>query len=681
MKCSIKHIGLIDKNDTIHSVEFTEGVNVITGRSSTGKSAIIEIFDYCFGSSEFTIPNGVITKNASIYFVVLKFQKSYVVLGRTSDSRKAYLNEVSEFTSLDDICTEYFNEDISYTLDNFKKMLGHFFGITIDEPEEDTENRKYRKNNAKKARPSVRDYTSFMLQHQNLVTNKHSLFYRFDEKQKRERVIEYFKIFAGFVTEEYFIKMQELNDKEDELRKLTVLRDNETERSENIKAEIKRILKEYIAITGTSIIEGSIEKELLNPSKFIAKILDSAIVLDVDSDEYVCQLKDLNVNRNKILASLREQNVKLGHVKSSIKYAESFEEEMNSVISGTEASVTVSKCPFCNELNIHNHDEINKLSEAMLWLNNELSLTPYAIDSFRSEQRVIEKEITNFKEQLQIIDNEIDAINSITAQLNDNRSIEEQSLRCKLRLEILLDSLSDTSGDIDSRIESLNRAICDLKEYIKNNFDVEQKNREAKSYIEKSMKEIGSKLDFESYFKPINLKFDFNSFDLYHENSQNKRIYLRSMGSGANWLYCHLSLFLSFSRLFCHLGDKCCIPPILFLDQPSQVYFPVTIKDTKQEFDAKELKDKEGESDKATSDLQNVENFFKEIVLFTKETLRLTGMEPQIIITDHADHLNLNLDNIKFEDLVNGRRWRLKNEGLIKGIETNDDSDDIAIED
>ena len=59
-----------------------------------------------------------------------------------------------------------------------------------------------------------------MLQHQNLIANKHSLFYRFDEKEKREQTIEQFKIFAGYVSQEYFTKRQELNEIEIELKRL-----------------------------------------------------------------------------------------------------------------------------------------------------------------------------------------------------------------------------------------------------------------------------------------------------------------------------------------------------------------------------------------------------------------------------------------------------------------------------
>lgn len=61
METRIKYLGLIDKDGKRHGVSLHEGLNVVTGRSSTGKSAIIEIFDYCMGADVDTIPKGVIT--------------------------------------------------------------------------------------------------------------------------------------------------------------------------------------------------------------------------------------------------------------------------------------------------------------------------------------------------------------------------------------------------------------------------------------------------------------------------------------------------------------------------------------------------------------------------------------------------------------------------------------------
>lgn len=71
MRSYIKYMGIMDQYGNCHHIDMHEGLNIITGRSSTGKSAIIELFDYCTGSADNTIPSGVITENASLYFVVL----------------------------------------------------------------------------------------------------------------------------------------------------------------------------------------------------------------------------------------------------------------------------------------------------------------------------------------------------------------------------------------------------------------------------------------------------------------------------------------------------------------------------------------------------------------------------------------------------------------------------------
>ena len=97
----------------------------------------------------------------------------------------------------------------------------------------------------------------------------------------------------------------------------------------------------------------------------------------------------------------------------------------------------------------------------------------------------------------------------------------------------------------------------------------------------------------------------------------------------------------------------------MFLDQPSQVYFPATI-DTASEFNAKDLKEKEGKE--ADDDLQAVTNLFTQIVNTLYSMQQDYGFMPQIIISDHADHLDL--EQFNFEDFV-VCRWRGKNEGFI----------------
>lgn len=132
------------------------------------------------------------------------------------------------------------------------------------------------------------------------------------------------------------------------------------------------------------------------------------------------------------------------------------------------------------------------------------------------------------------------------------------------------------------------------------------------------------------------------------------------MGSGANWLYSHICLFLSILKYFASLGDSAKVPSILFLDQPSQVYFPATIDINEEKFDAEKLKQLENKT--ADEDLKAVTNLFVQIINVINSIHEEFGFMPQIIISDHADYLNLG--KYDFDNYV-VCRWRGKDQGFI----------------
>ena len=131
------------------------------------------------------------------------------------------------------------------------------------------------------------------------------------------------------------------------------------------------------------------------------------------------------------------------------------------------------------------------------------------------------------------------------------------------------------------------------------------------------------------------------------------------MGSGANWLYCHITLFLALHQYFIeleHNGFNVAIPSILFLDQPTQVYFPNFQHDNAEIFDTKDIANLE-HKENIDVDIKAVTNLFIRLVQYCHNLERQYGYAPQIIITDHAD--NLDLGDYKFESFVKSR-WRTR---------------------
>ena len=212
----------------------------------------------------------------------------------------------------------------------------------------------------------------------------------------------------------------------------------------------------------------------------------------------------------------------------------------------------------------------------------------------------------------------------------------------------------------EEKFKDIKKRIEEIEKVLQKRYNVEHKLEEAEAFINHSMNEIGRKLDFEASYQPINLYFDIHTFELYHLKDNQTKVYLRSMGSGANWLYSHICLFLSILKYFASLGDKALVPSILFLDQPSQVYFPSTVDVNEEKFDANKLKELENKS--ADEDLNAVTNLFVQIINVINSIEENYGFLPQIIISDHAD--NLDLGKFDFNSYV-VRRWRGKNQGFI----------------
>jgi len=281
----------------------------------------------------------------------------------------------------------------------------------------------------------------------------------------------------------------------------------------------------------------------------------------------------------------------------------------------------------------------------------------------------VQRNIEVVSRALTELSQQITEIEKAEKKLEEQRSLYESVLMQKAKLFALLDTLNMADdADLENQIKDLNGQIKDITKELKK-YDVQRGLVNASAKVNEYMADIGNHFEFEASYKPINLHFSFETFELYHLTPENEKIYLRSMGSGANWLYCHVTLFLALHKYFAELGDKCAIPSILFLDQPTQVYFPNFNRDTSESFEEQKSQEAKQRTEKerhVDEDIKAVENLFSRLSIYCNELEVNYGFSPQIIVTDHADNLTLS-NGVLFESLVNGNRWRMR--GLIHPIQ------------
>ncbi|MGL5828186.1 MAG: DUF3732 domain-containing protein, partial [Angustibacter sp.] len=76
-------LGVYGLNYERRDVEFRTGaLNILTGKSKTGKSAILDIAEYCLGRDTVTIPTGIISDNARWYYLLVQFASGRVLICR-----------------------------------------------------------------------------------------------------------------------------------------------------------------------------------------------------------------------------------------------------------------------------------------------------------------------------------------------------------------------------------------------------------------------------------------------------------------------------------------------------------------------------------------------------------------------------------------------------------------------
>ena len=672
MNARLLHIGVLDHDGKTHGVSLKPGVNVITGKSSTGKSALIEIFDYCFGSSEFTVPVGVITETSTIYFIALQVNSAFLVLARRPNDSKGFFREEADIKPVESINKfgpNYFEDQFFLPKDEFKAQLTAAFGVTVVDVDEDPDARSRRRHNSRAPAPSARSFSSYMLQHQNLVANKHAVFYRFDQLQKREQAIEHLKVFLGFADQEYFYKSQELMKKERELRQLALSLPKKADEVDRLVARIADLVDEYESATGREC-PVSIEDLKSKPKSSLRLLHNKKLEVTETSNKHAIMREQAKDKLRQHTATLRSHQHKLEAISHSIKFAQQYSRDTENTATPDEIEIKVSSCPFCGSQHNSMEAEANRLVDAVNWLNNELSCSLQRIRGLEEDKRSTTEAIEEEKAQVHRYKGIIERIDRQTETISQARTQYELGVEVQLRLEQAIEQLVDLKATgTDDRIKNLKDEIERERRYLAENYNMEQKLQEAEKRIGELLFEIGKRFEFESTYTPIRLHFDLGTFDLWHETEKKEKVYLRSMGSGANWLGCHLVLFLALHRYFCERADKCTIPPIMFFDQPSQVYFPSVI-DSGAEFLPDELakNDATRRPDRQVDeDVRAVTNVYDQFVTYCREVEAETGIMPQIIVTDHADHLVLKEENGKFENLVR-KRWRTTGTGFIDRV-------------
>lgn len=625
MKSYIKAIVLFNKDGEKRTVPLTQGVNIITGQSKTGKSALVEIIDYCLCSTRCTIPKGRITDFAVLYALVMVINENTYIVARKKweDGNKMFFSKEDLNYSADQLELDYFSSMTPLYPKEVQAEIECALGLLV------TNMASTDDDAGKKA--SLRNMVSYMFQHQNLMASKFALFYRFSDYYKRKDVIEQFPVFAGIIGQEYYSDLIQLGNLKAQLKRKYKKQKTNEKSTAYIRENLTPLIKDYYALLGQDFNEDMPVQKMIRLAAKLPEFDDSQLFGEEKITE---RYNALNAQLENLRDEEREILLRIQKLESVSNTGNTFSDMLKELKQQTDAAEIASVdyvCPLCGH-DCHNISETDlRILEATEWLDQELQLTEKYTSDFSEDLRKLNDIHSQIEEQIQDVWRQIKTIEKKFISSKELVSKREKINYAKAK--ILLYAEMSSSGlfeTVDEDIRDLEQAIKVLEEKIQG-FDVEAKKAKAQVFLSNNMNRLAKTLDFEKEYQPINLNFGLldETFDIYQHQNGREKIYLYEMGSGANWVSCHIALFLSFLHYF-SIQEKSPMPLFMFFDQPSQVYFPQGDKDAKEVTQA---------------DISAVNKMYKTIFDEINLIGTNTGFLPQIIIVDHVDGKDLECKN------------------------------------
>ena len=636
---NILEIILYSHEGQVRRLKFrARGLNIITGRSSTGKSALSTIVEYCMGRSTFLVPEGPIQDKVAWYGVLFGFSGEQVFVGKPRPENGGASCSLAMIKRGASIALPTFDElSVNGNDDSVVTLLSELLGIPTNSvivPESQSR---------APFEVSIKHAPFFVFQKQNLITSADQLFYRQNEQFLPQAIKDSLPVFLGIAPDDRLEIEADLRKKRRDLKLLQKEIDaaNDFFESANEKATSLLIEARQVGIIPkASVSEGETEaldvlqsclswtpRELPDEDLSVIASLEEALAL---------LLEQRTTERRSLEAAENFRNKEDGF---SDEVAEQ-KSRLESIGSLPREKVDGGRSwPFAPDSLLPDEPMAKCLIAELESLEEELK-------SVEGERSKIDAYTVGIRNRISEISDKIKATqahlaaaiaaNEAIAQLGDrNASAARVIGRISWFLE--QDPPEEMDDDSDRKVKRLLSEISQLEKDLGFS-DFDERLNSVLNVISRGIGDFVKELEAEFSDHPIRL--DLKKMTLVIDRD-GKPVPMSRTGGGANQLAYHLGAMLSLHSYAAKYDHP--LPSFLFLDQPTQVYFP------------SETYEKAGGDIGATeaqlsgdADMEKVRSLFK--MLHRVAEREAPGL--QIIVSEHA-----NLADEWFQDALVEAPW------------------------
>lgn len=560
-------------------------VNVITGSSSTGKSNIYAIIDYCLLSGRPNIVYPVINENARWYGLEFYIGDKFFAIARKRPTVDVVPPEL--YLLHEPFSESFYPTSYNSHVNDARRELDKAFG--------------YKSNKDLFYRSSF----VFNALTENIITSPYDFlnykFYGIDMFEKKEDRCKFVESVLTPDVEQITKvseELKELQKKKNDYDRYKRSLENKTDGFNELLVQLVNMCIDAQLLTEN--IKDNPDEDLILALK---QILEENTVPKEEKDKYDEEFKTLQEKHSRISLQLtninrtkkeQEEYIKsLGLVEDSLKPVEVLHEKITSQGSNMWTSHVINSLKGSLEKISSNKQHIEALpfvsEQAVHSLESQLKSIENRMELITKQKGSLYQQVNNFK-IIGILESKID---ELTKLWRNKQKIESKNIEI----------FSEEDAHRISVLEQMKDAI-------------EQKQLTTIPKLNECIQHIFDGFQYMEHYEHCYTKYDIKQERLMLNNGKSILNY-DVIGSQSNYMFLHLCFFLGIHRYFFENLNIRHIGQFLFIDQPSIPYYA-------------------GSEDVKTTDKEKLLDAFAGINRFMKYVIEEKKEQFQIILVEHA---------------------------------------------
>lgn len=566
----ILELVLYGNNGEKRTLAFNVGrVNIITGKSKSGKSAVGDIIEYCMGGESCNVAEGVVRESVAWYGLLLQSgsKRLFVARENPKPGRQCTSHCHYEVGGVDLHSPSKPDFESNADVGAVERALTGFAGISenIHTPDAGETRRPLEAN--------IRHALFYCFQSQDEVAARSLLFHRQNELFIAQAIKDTLPYFLGAVSDDEISLMAQRRELNRELTKLK-------KKISDVKATNDTGANEAISLLAEAESVGLVSN-LPNLEAWGFDLLYQTL-----SDIKLEQLaypEEMTEKLKSLQDRLRHKEEELSDIRSSIDDAEAVMQvalgygsevqhqkaRLESIGLFEKLDLRDKRCPFCS-------GELDPEPPGVAAMKNSIRELDEAINAVEKDEPRLQRFTEEMQQKASNVRAEISAlkaqIKAIYGQMEDEREIDDlNTRRAKVygRISYWLEKVTCThdAAELEDERANLEARLSSIDEIVGNE-NVKERVDSALSIISRDMTEWAKDLEMEFAGSPY--RIDMGKVTVVVD--RDRPTPLREMGSASNWLGAHLIAIFGLRKFFADRNRP--VPGFLFLDQPSQVYFP-----------------------------------------------------------------------------------------------------------